>query len=336
MIKNCRSVVWLVLAGTLAFGGAGCQPKPKHPGTFQGVVEFDERDLGFEIGGRLTAVKVQRGSVVVAGQELATLDDRLERTAVEGRQAEASAARAAVAVVRAGSRPEEVRAMQAQIRAAQANEARIQQSVTREKKLLQEGAIARAGVDDLENRLNAAIAERQSLEHRLRELEAGARKQEIERAEAQAAVADQQTKLGEERVTRYGLRAAQSGVVVDVHADPGEVVAAGAPVCTVADTKHPYADVFVPQEGLGDLKVGTPAKVEIDARPQAFSARIEDVGRRTEFTPRYIFSERERSQLVVRVRVRIDDPDEALHAGVPAFVTFGEPLPRALSSVSAP
>jgi HlyD family secretion protein len=336
MIKNRRPVAWLTATLTIGLGVAGCQPKPKYPGAFQGVVEFDERDLGFEIGGRLTAVKVQRGTLVKAGQELATLDDKLERTAVEGRLAEASAARAAVALVRAGSRPEEVRAMQAQIRAAQAHEARLERNVTREKKLLQEGAIARATVDDLESTLHAAIAERQSLEHRLRELENGSRRQEVDRAEAQATVADQQTKLGEERVNRYALRAAQEGVVIDVHADPGEVVAAGAPVCTVADTKHPYADVFVPQEGLRDLRVGTSARVMVDASTHPFAGRVENVGRRTEFTPRYLFSERERSQLVVRVRVRIDDLNEALHAGVPAFVTFGEFAPRALSSVSSP
>jgi HlyD family secretion protein len=336
MIKNCRPIVCLGTSLAMALGALACQPKSKHPDAFQGVVEFDERDLGFEIGGRLTAVKVERGAIVQPGQELARLDDKLERTAVEGRQAEANAARAAVAVVRAGSRPEEVRAMQAQIRVAQANEARLERNVIREKKLLQDGAIAQAAVDDLESRLSAAIAERQSLEHRLRELENGSRRQEIDRAEAQVAVAEQQTKLGEERVDRYSLRAVQSGVVLDVHADPGEIIAAGAPVCTVADTRHPYADVFVPQQSVRDLRVGTPARVAVDAAPQSFAARVEDVGRRTEFTPRYLFSERERSQLVVRVRVRVDDPDEALHAGVPAFVTFGEAVPRALSSVTSP
>ena len=125
-------------------------------------------------------------------------------------------------------------------------------------------------------------------------------------------------------------------MVVDVHADPGEVVAAGSPVCTVADTKHPYADVFIPQAELGALRVAAPARVMVDASSQSFVARVEDIGRRTEFTPRYLFSERERSQLVVRVRIRIDDPGEALHAGVPAFVTIGESSPRALSSVSSP
>jgi HlyD family secretion protein len=333
MINNCRTVLFAVAAAALPWG---CQPKPKHPDAYQGVVEFDERDLGFEIGGRLTQLKVARGAPVRAGQELATLDDTLERTAEKGRQAELNVANAAVALVRAGSRPEEVRAMEAQLRAAEANEARLERSAAREKKLLAQGAIAQAAVDDLESMLHAATAERQSLEHRLRELKNGARRQEIDRAEAQAAVAGQQAKLSEERVGRYALRALTDGVVVDVHVDPGEVVAAGAPVCTVADTKHPYADVFIPQGNVGKLRISSPARVMVDASSQRFDGRVEDIGRRTEFTPRYLFSERERSQLVVRVRIRIDDPEEALHAGVPAFVTIGDLGPRALSSVSAP
>jgi multidrug resistance efflux pump len=333
MINN--SVWHAVLLAALALP-TGCQPKPKHPGAYQGVIEFDERDLGFEIGGRLTQLKVERGTSVHAGQELAALDDTLERTAVQGRQAEVAAAEAAVALVRAGSRPEEVRAMQAQIRAAEANEARLERSLAREKKLLAEGAIARAAVDDLESTLHAATAERQSLEQRLRELQNGPRRQEIARAEAEAKATGEQVKLGEERVGRYVLRALTDGVIVDVHVDPGEVVAAGSPVCTVADTKHPYADVFIPQEQLGGLRVAAPARVMVDASSQPFSGRVEDIGRRTEFTPRYLFSERERSQLVVRVRIRIDDPEQALHAGVPAFVTIGDSAPRALSSVSSP
>jgi hypothetical protein len=46
------------------------------------------------------------------------------------------------------------------------------------------------------------------------------------------------------------------------------------------------------------------------------------VRRRTEFTPRYLFSESERGNLVIRVRVRLDDSRRLLHAGLPVFVRF--------------
>ena len=41
---------------------------------------------------------------------------------------------------------------------------------------------------------------------------------------------------------------------------------------------------------------------------------------------RFLFSERERPNLVVRVRVRIEAPDGDLHAGLPAFATPVEEL----------
>ena len=60
----------------------------------------------------------------------------------------------------------------------------------------------------------------------------------------------------------------------------------------------------------------------VDNGPPPVRGFVETIAHHTEFTPRYLFSDRERGQLVVRVRVRFSDPDEALHAGVPAFVTI--------------
>ncbi|HKQ71345.1 MAG TPA: HlyD family efflux transporter periplasmic adaptor subunit [Polyangiaceae bacterium] len=319
MINNS---IRAVLAAGAVVALAGCEAKPAHPGAFQGVIEFDERALGFEVGGRIAKVTVQRGAAVRAGQLLASLDDTLQRTSREGREAEAKVAAAEAALLKAGSRPEEVQSTQAQVRAARAREALLEKNLARERVLLEERVVSAASVDDLESRLRTATAERQAIEQRVRELQNGARRQEIDRAEARSLVADTQAKLEDERVRRFELHAAEDGVVLDVHAEPSEVVAAGAPVVSVADTKHPYADVFVPQAELDGVESGAGAKIHVDATSNEFAGKVESVGRKTEFTPRYLFSDRERNKLVVRVRVRIDDPDERLHAGVPAFVSI--------------
>jgi HlyD family secretion protein len=316
MINNLRGAL------LLAWAASACEPKPRHPDALQSVIEFDERQLGFEVGGRVTSVRVVRGAIVHPGDLLATLDDTLERTSREALEAKAQAAAADVALVRAGSRPEEVRATEAQLRASKANEALLEQNLARDRALLEKGSVSRASVDDLDARLRAAQAERQSVEQRLRELRNGSRRQEIDRAEAEVTVANEEAKLGDQRVSLYLLRAREDGTVLDIHVDPNEVVAAGTPVVTVADTKHPYADVFVRQGDLDGIRFGTKATISVDATNAVFPGRVENVGRKTEFTPRYLFSERERTNLVVRVRVRVDDPEERLHAGVPAFVVF--------------
>lgn len=323
MIKN-RLARRRSLGVALALGAvlSACTAAPEYPGAFQGVVEFEERALGFEVGGRVATVGVTRGSVVQAGQGLATLDATLEQAAYESREAEAKAAKAQASLVRAGARPEEVRALAAQLRAAAASEDLLRKNLAREQRLLASGAVTQASAEALASQLAVAVAERESVEQRLRGLKDGARPQEVDSAEARADAAATAARLGAERVGRYELRAAEAGTVLDVHVDPGEVVAAGAPVLTIADTTHPYAEVFVPEAELDGIRAGAAASLRVDATERAFSGRVEHVGRRAEFTPRYLFSERERPALVMRVRVRIDDPEQRLHAGVPAFVTI--------------
>jgi HlyD family secretion protein len=314
-----------ILAGACS-GGPG-----DHPGAYQGVVEFDERALGFEIGGRLRAVEVDEGDTIAPGQVLAALDDTIEQTAHRTREQEAAAVRAQTSLVRAGARTEEIRSMAAQVEAARAQEQLLSTNLARERRLLAEAASTAAAVQDLEARHRAAVAERRALEERLRSLRRGSRDQEVETAEARAGAADSAVDTASERLRLYQLRAVEPGTVLDVNAEPGEVVAPGTPVVTVADTRHPYADVFVPQAELDGIAVGVAVEIAVDSTGEKFAGRVEHVGRRTEFTPRYLFSEKERPNLVVRVRVRIDDPGQRLHAGVPAFATVSRRGPAGVA-----
>jgi HlyD family secretion protein len=320
MIKNyCAGAAVLAVSSIVLSGcsAALAAPIPADEGT----VEFDEWVLGFEVAGRV-ATLVDRGQVVPEGAEIASLDPSLEKTIRDARDSDARAARAELALLKAGSRAEDVRSMADQVRASRASEDLLQRNLDREKTLLSRGASTQAAVDDLDGRLQSQTAERQSLEQKLAGLRRGSRTEEIDQAEARAASADAALRLEDERLARHQLHAPGAGVVLDVQVKAGEVVAAGAPVLTVGDTAHPYADVFVPEGKLTGIKAGLSASVRVDGEASAFPAKVERVWQKTEFTPRYLFSDRERPNLVVRVRVRINDPGQKLHAGVPAFVTF--------------
>ncbi len=317
MINN----TWVAAAAAGLLVGCG-GARADEPEPYQGVVELDERLLAFEVGGRIEAVGVAPGDPVEPETELARIDGTLERLGRDARAAEVEAARAQLALLEEGPRDEEIRAARAELRAARATEALLQRNLERQRRLEASGAATAAQRDELEGQLAQAEARRQSIAQRLRALEEGARSQEVAAAEAQVSAATVALEALDERLARYVLRAGLSGSVLDVHVEPGEVVAPGAPVVTVADVAHPYVDLFVPQGELAGVRIGTPASVRVDAESEAYAGTVENVSRRTEFTPRYLFSERERPNLVVRVRVRIEDPDQALHAGVPAFATL--------------
>jgi HlyD family secretion protein len=323
MIKNCVGAVFLLTSGgVLLVGATACERTEASPPGYQGIVELDERDAAFAVGGRLERLFVERGQSVSAGVRIAVLDDALETSALEARNFEAEAAHAQVALLRAGARPEEIREARALVRAVRAREESLRTTLDREQKLLASGVSTQAAFDEVKGKLASAVAERESAEQRVRALESGAREQEISVADARARAAGAATAVERERIDRLELVSPVSGVVVDVHAEPGEVVAAGAPVATVADTQHPYADVFVPQGEISGIVVGLPAKAAIDSSPRPISGRVEHVSERIEFTPRFVFSPKERDNLMLRVRVRLEATPEQVPAGVPVFVTI--------------
>jgi HlyD family secretion protein len=321
MIKNAR--FWASLPGLLGLAGvlSGCRlAEGATPAPLQGVIELEETTIGFELGGRVSQLLVQEGDTVEAGALLARVDDGLERSSRDAQASQVEVAKQQAGAVKAGARSEEVRSLQARVDAARATEALLQKQVERERTLVAKGAIAQASLDDREGQLARASGERESLEHNLKLLRQGARREDVSVADARAEAAAAALEMNDARLVRHELRAPIRASVLDVNFEQGEVVAAAAPVVTLADPQRPYVDVFVPQAEIVRVFVGEGATVKIDALSQALSGKVEHIARRTEFTPRYLFSETERATLVVRVRIRIADPKEQLRAGVPAFV----------------
>ncbi|HEY6908175.1 MAG TPA: HlyD family efflux transporter periplasmic adaptor subunit [Myxococcales bacterium] len=307
----------------LVFCLCACARGADKPREYQGVVELHERVLSFEVIGRVRELRVKRGERVQAGQVLAALDDSLERPQRDARAAEAQAADAQLDLLRAGARGEEVRAAEAQLRGAKAAEDTLRDSLERIRRLRQEGTVPPSQLDEAKGQFDRAQAERQAAGERLAALRAGARSQEVRAALARSSQAHAALDAAEARLARFVLRADLAGTVLDTHVEPGEVVQTGVPVATLGDTRRPYLDVFVPQGELEGVQPGARASVRVDAAPDSrFGGAVVMVGRTLEFTPRYIFSEKERPSLVVRVRIDLEDPGEKLHAGVPAFAAI--------------
>lgn len=333
MIKN--RAVGLALA--LVLGGCGGSSAGAAPREYQGVVEFEQVDLGFEFSGRLVGLFVRRGEHVQVGQRLATIDDTLERAATRARQNESEAALARAAVTRAGSRPEERRALEARIRAADAQIRQLSETLARERKLLEAGATPPSVVDDATAALDRAQADRDALAQNLELLERGPRPEELDELDSRARASQALLDAQRERNERFEVRAPLAGDVLDTMFEPGEVVPVAVPVVSIADTTRPFAEVFVPQAELRPVRQGARVEVRVDALDEPLGGFVESIARRTEFTPRYLFSATERSNLVVRVRVRVEDPGRLLHAGVPARVSFAATAsPAPLAAWSSP
>lgn len=324
---RCFALVTGGVVLALAVGCHGARAAPTEE-LYQGTAELEERTLAFEVAGRVTALAANEGDRVKAGAVLATVDLGLDEQAREASDLEARAARAEATVVDKGVRPEQIAVTKAQIRAARAAEELAGKQLARERILHEQGATPDARVDELDAEYARRIAERESLESQLHEQQRGARPEERAAARAKAEAAQANVALGDLRIEKRQLRAPADGIVLDVHVKTGEVVTVGSPVVTLADPGRLYAYVFVPQGKLAGIDVGDRATVRADGVSRVLAGHVENIARRTEFTPRYLFSETERQNLVVRVKVRIDDKEQLLHAGVPLNVSIDRNTPR--------
>jgi HlyD family secretion protein len=315
MVDYSRAAAVLVLA----LGACHTREPKLEP---QGVVEFHDHLVSFEAAGTIERLPVRRGDRVKRGDVLAEVDATLERLTRDTRAQELQVALAELAVLEAGSRPEDVAAETAQLHAAEASLDLAQTQRDRTAALVQSQSLSQAELDRAEADLTRAKNERKSVSERVTELRHGARSEDIARAKAHAEAAKSTLALAQARVDKYTVRATAEGIVTDVHVEIGELATTGTPVATIADVGHPFVDVFVPVGALDGVVLGTKATVRVDSSSAPASGVVEYVAPDTEFTPKFVFSDRERPNLVVRVRVRVENPDGRLHAGVPAFAHF--------------
>ena len=196
-----------------------------------------------------------------------------------------------------------------------------------------------------ENAAAAATAHRQAAEERLSLRREGSRKERIQQARAALAQAEadyalvkagpRQETVDQARAKRDAALAALavarqqmtdtllvapfSGVVLSTSAEPGSYFNTGGTVLTVADIDHVWLRAFVDEVDLGRVRLGQNAAVAIDADPaRTWKGRVSYISSAAEFTPRSVQTAKERTNLVYRIKIQLDNADGTLKPGMPA------------------
>jgi len=103
----------------------------------------------------------------------------------------------------------------------------------------------------------------------------------------------------------------------------GDVLAANREVATLLLPQHLWVRVYVPEPWLGHIQPGEKVNVKVDSdRNRDFSGEVEQIAREAEFTPRNVQTVGERIKQVFGIKVRLDNSEGKLRAGMSADVTF--------------
>lgn len=215
---------------------------------------------GFRIAGKIIERKVEVGSVVKKGQVLARLD-----AADTGLAAQAA---------------------QADVRAAEADQALAEAEVERQRRLFDRKFISRSALDIREAQLKASTAR-------------------VQQTRAQASVSGNQS--------RYtNLTADRDGVITEIRAEPGQVVESGEPIARIAGQDELEVVIAVPESRIPGITVGE----DVEVRPWVEQEKNLH-GKVREIAPAADSATR-----TFNVRVSILDTDQTVHMGMTAGVRF--------------
>ena len=136
--------------------------------------------------------------------------------------------------------------------------------------------------------------------------------------QATANLAQIETQLNEMKVVSPG-----DTVLEILSVKVGDVLAANREVATLIVPTYLWVRVYVPQPWLGFIKIGDEVRARVDSfHDQEFRGTIEQINRQAEFTPRNVQTVEDRVRQVFGVKVRLENREDKLRAGMSADITF--------------
>lgn len=300
-----------------------------------GTVEATDAQLGFQVPGRLVSVGPREGERIVAGQQLARLDDGELLARRDQAVAQAATAAAQLAELEAGTRPQELAQARAALAAADDRVLDAQRDHDRAAMLHAGKAVAREVLEKAALAFELAQRQREQLGEQLALLTQGPRRERIAAARAQLAAAEAAVATFDATLANLVLAAPGAGVVTVRHREPGEIVGPGTAVLTVVDLDDRWVRIYVPENRLGKVALGQPATITADTFPdKTYAGEVAYIASEAEFTPKNVQTTEERVRLVYAVKVRITgDPNGELKPGLPADVKL---VQTAESATEAP
>ena len=267
-------------------------------------------------GARVEQLLVDVGDEIQAGQVVAILDtNRSRAAAVVEVKAKVEVAKAKLAQVNAGPKPEEVRTQEAAIRRSEAEFVAAKEDFERAARLDVDKAISR---EEHSTRLSRFEQARATLEQNKAQLDAirAIRQVDIKAAEAEVALAEATLTVSLEDLRSTEVRSPFRGQVLRIRARPGERIGDSG-IMELGNTKMMQIVAEVYEEDIGKVSVGQPAKIRVPTLGVELSGVV--VGKDLVVGRKVIFSNDPVADIdarVVEVRIQLSSEDGARVAGL--------------------
>ena len=232
-------------------------------------------NVATEMGGTIERLFFERGDSVKKGYVLAEIGTSSIR--LEVKQAEATLAVAGSQLKKAekGSRPEEIRIVQAAVEQAEAAYNEAEKNFKRVKNLHVDHAVSNREYDSAERMLDAARASAESAKQQLELSKQGPRIEDRDAARASLRQAEAGLAMAKDRLRKSRLHSPCDCIIAFRRVEEGEVVGPGTIITQVVDSRRMKIKLSLAERDLPFLDKEKPFTFTIDAVPgKVFACRL--------------------------------------------------------------
>lgn len=289
--------------------------------TLYGNVDIRDVNLAFRVSGKIEELFVEEGDQVKAGQILARLDTSIYEKNSTVLKSKLISQNANLAKFKTGFRPQEIAQAQQAVNEKDAAYQRQKLIFDRFEILRSEGAVSQQEYDDKLAALNQAKALLNSAQANLNLQNQGFRKEDISLAQAQSSSAQASYELAQIQLEDTKLFSPSNGTILSRVREVGSIVNTGETIYTLALDKPVWVRTHINEKYLGLIHPGMAVNVHTDSRPnKPYQGLIGYISPQAEFTPKNVETTELRTDLVYRLRVNIEKPDQFLRQGMPVTI----------------
>jgi HlyD family secretion protein len=123
----------------------------------------------------------------------------------------------------------------------------------------------------------------------------------------------------------HQIKSPVQGILMETFVSPGENVFPNTPLVDLLDTSSLYVEIFIEEQEITSLELGQRARIIVDGMENAdLSGSIRFFGKKAEFSPKYVISEKERKSLLYQVKIAIDRDIDLFKIGMPVTILLND------------
>ena len=292
-MKIIRIIIILILVSTFF-----CNTKKAENIKVPGIVNGDIITVKSKTAGTITAVEFKEGQKITKNTPLIKIDSRI----IENKLAEIP-----LNIKSINNKIEELKSNQYY---ASANRQYVSKQISRFKRLLKKNSISGEKLENVQLKLKKVNTEISGIKHKINSL--NIEKEKLINKEQYLKI------LLEDHI----INSPVNGVIIEKFISEGENIFPAKPVADILDLKTLYIEVFIEGEEVSKLKLGDKVQVFLDGITRSFDAEVSYFGKKAEFSPKYVVSEKERKSLLYLIKLKIENDREFYKVGMPVTVKF--------------